>query len=175
MVIWVAGLSRSGKTTLCREVARRLKSQLPQVVLVDGDEIRRIFADDLGYTEPDRVKQIGRIQRVAAMLARQELIVLVAALYASPDLLAWNRANLPGYFEVYLRASIDLLRSRDTNGLYRGALDGTLANVVGVDIPWQAPASPNLVLDAGPEASVEMLASRLIESVPGLAPSCTRG
>jgi adenylylsulfate kinase len=169
MVIWIAGLSRAGKTTLCQEMARRLRLSLPHVVTVDGDDVRRMFGGDLGYTEADRVKQIGRLQALASMLARQDLIVLVAALYCNPVLLAWNRQNLPGYFEVYLRASWKVLRARDSKGLYRGAFGGTIPNVVGVDIPWHEPSAPDLTLDAGPDARADTLARRVIESVPGLA------
>ena len=88
MVIWVSGLSASGKTTLCNAMWRLLKSQAPELVLLDGDVIRAVFSNDLGYREEDRVVQITRIQNLAKLLSDQGLVVLVAALYANHSLLA---------------------------------------------------------------------------------------
>ncbi|OAN45608.1 hypothetical protein A6A04_06845 [Paramagnetospirillum marisnigri] len=168
MVIWVTGLSAVGKTTLCQTVFGRLKPRLPELVSVDGDQVRALFGGDLGHGEADRVVQIKRIQSLAAMLDAQGLVVLVAALYAHPDLLAWNRANFSDYVEVYLEASVDTARSRDPRGLYSRYDAGQTRDVVGLDIPWRAPVSPDLVLDAA-SGTPDSLADRLIAFVPRLA------
>jgi len=139
MVIWITGLSGSGKTTLATALRDLLRPGNPQVVLIDGDVIREAFGASLGYSEADRATQIGRIQRLAKILSDQDLIVIVAALYAHPDLLAWNRKNLNNYNEVYIRASMDLLRRRDQKQLYSTASATRTANVVGIDIPWHEP------------------------------------
>jgi adenylyl-sulfate kinase len=169
MVIWITGLSGAGKTTVCRALWQELKPASPELVLLDGDAIRAAFGHDLGYAEADRIKQIQRMQRLAKMLSDQGQIVLVAALYAHPELLAWNRANIPGYFEIYLEASLNLLRARDAKGLYRDAAAGTLRHVVGVDIPWHAPSSPDLVIRADGAPNPQNCARRIIAAVPSLA------
>ncbi|MGB0571186.1 MAG: adenylyl-sulfate kinase [Alphaproteobacteria bacterium] len=169
MVIWLTGLSGAGKTTIAEAMFGTLKPHIPELVLVDGDVIRELFGASLGYEEPARQEQIGRIQRLSGWLARQGQTVVVAALYAHPDLLAWNRDNLPGYFEVYVDAPMDLLRERDSKGLYAGADSGRTPNVVGVDIPWHAPQQPDMVIDA---ARVELpldIAMRIILQIPDLA------
>jgi adenylyl-sulfate kinase len=148
MVIWVTGLSASGKTTLCQALWRLLKADLPQLVLLDGDAVREIFANDLTYKEEDRTIQIQRLQRLAKELSSQGLVVLVAALYAHPDLLAWNRANIPDYFEVYIEAPLSLVRQRDPKGLYAKAARGEMPDVVGLDIPWYAPMRPDFLVRA---------------------------
>lgn len=168
MVIWVTGLSGSGKSTLCNALYAALKPSLPHLVKLDGDEIRAAFGNDLGHAEADRVRQINRIQGMAKVLGEQGLIVLVAALYANPDLLAWNRANLPGYFEVYVKADLDLLQSRDGKGLYRGAKSGNIRNVVGVDIPWREPIGSHLVIDASDAPPPEVLAANVATAIPQL-------
>lgn len=168
-MIWITGLSGAGKTTLCDVLYRRLKPRVPQLVKLDGDIIRATFSADLGYGEPDRYLQIKRIQRLAKMLADQGIEVLVSALYAHPDLLAWNRQNLPGYVEIYLRASQDLVGGRDSKGLYAKAAAGKLRNVVGIDIPYHEPQNPDVVLDAGTCTSPGTMADQLSAVIPGLA------
>lgn len=168
MVIWLTGLSGAGKTTIAEAMVAMLKPQVPQLVLVDGDVIRELFGASLGYEEPARREQIGRLQRLSGWLARQGQTVVVAALYAHPDLLAWNRDNLPGYFEVYVDAPMKLLRERDSKGLYAGADSGRTPNVVGVDIPWHAPQNPDIVIDASCVEPPRDIAIRIIRQIPGL-------
>lgn len=165
MVIWLTGLSGSGKSTLCGVLRPKLKALWPNLVTLDGDVVRAAFGDDLGYHEADRTRQIKRIQGIAKMLADQGITVLVAALYAHPDLLAWNRVNLPGYFEIYLKAEVEFLISRDGKGLYSRARRGEVPNVVGVDIPWHEPKNPDLVFDAASLPPVGALADRVLQAI----------
>jgi adenylylsulfate kinase-like enzyme len=171
MVIWLTGLSGSGKTSLCAALHARLKPSRPALVRLDGDEIRAAFGGDLGFKEADRFRQIQRIQRIAKMLADQDMDVLVAALYAHPELLAWNRAHLPGYFEIYLKADVDFLARRESKALYARARRGEIADVVGVDIPWHAPAQPDLVIDAAAAPAPEALARRVLDALPERLPA----
>lgn len=169
MVIWVCGLSGSGKTTLCNVLWQLLKEPLPELVLLDGDAIRATFGHDLGYSKQDRVVQIKRIQNIAKLLSEQHLVVIVAALYSSPELLDWNRCNLSDYFEVYLEVSWDTIRNRDPKGLYAGASSGKITNMVGMDIPWHVPESPDLILNNDGAQNAEALARRIVDSVPRLS------
>jgi adenylylsulfate kinase len=168
MVIWLTGLSGAGKTALSDALIAAVKPRLPTLVRLDGDAIRAIFGAGLGYSEPERVVQIKRIQGLAKELDRQGFVVLVAALYAHPALLAWNRENFPEYFEIYLDTPLEEVQRRDAKGLYRRAMAGEQRDVVGVDIPWHAPARPDLVLDGAADTPAR-LARRVIEVVPVLA------
>ena len=171
MVIWVTGLSGSGKTTLCTALAALLRPRMPGLAVLDGDVIRAVFGHDLDHTEPSRVRQIKRLQGLAAALSGQGLIVIVGALYAHPELLAWNREHLSPYFEVYLKAPLDLVRARDQKGLY----DGRTRSVVGVDIPWHEPERPDLVIDAAKAEPPPALARRVLAAIPGLRPALVEG
>ena len=168
MVIWVTGLSGSGKTTLCRAIWDQLKPALPELVILDGDTVRAVFGGDLGYREQDRVVQIRRMQNLAKMLSGQGLTVLVAALYANPELLCWNRQNIDDYFEVYLEASLDTLKSRDRKGLYPGAGPEAVPNVVGVDIKWHPPEAPDIKFNTDSPEAPSVLAQRVISAIPRL-------
>lgn len=165
-VVWITGLSGSGKTTLCNAIWQSLKPLMPQLVLLDGDAIRAAFGGGLGYREEDRIFQINRIQNIAKLLSDQGLNVLVAALYSNPDLLGWNRQNLNNYIEIYLEASLEALRGRDNNNLYAKAESGELIDVVGVDITWHAPNSPDMVINTDSPDTPHKLAKQVIASVP---------
>ena len=143
-----------------------MKPRYPQLVMLDGDVVRQTFGNDLTHCESDRVLQVQRLRSMAKVMGDQDLIVLVAVLYSHPALLAWNRENLPGYFEVYLNSSIELVMERDDKGLYVAAAEGRMKNVVGVDIPWHEPKTPDLILEGNSGMTPDQLACTLIEAVP---------
>lgn len=161
MVIWITGLSAAGKTTLSKAFERKYKEQIPNMVLLDGDVIRQLYGNDLGYEEKDRAIQIGRLHSIAAFLEQQSILVVVAALYANTELLEKNRNTFKDYFEVYLKADIDLLKTREIKELYKNALEKKINNVVGVDIPWHEPKKPDMVFEVSegikPDEMAEML------------------
>jgi len=168
MVIWVTGISGSGKTALCAAIWDGLKPILPELVRLDGDAVRAAIGDGLGYREEDRRVQIQRLQRLAKILSDQGLVVLVAALYSHPDLLEWNRLHMKEYFEIYLEASLELVRRRDPKGIYASAAVTGARNVVGLDIPWHAPARPDLVIQADSAPSPADLVRCVVDAVPRL-------
>lgn len=168
MVIWVTGLSGAGKTTLCRALKELLRPKLPQVVMIDGDIVRETFDDGLGYGEKDRWVQVARIQRMARMLSDQGLIVLAAVLYSHPELLQWNRREIRSYYEIYLKTSLDALRHRDYKGIYAQADAGQMREVVGLDIAWHEPTSPDLVIHQDHPEEASQLARKVVASIPEL-------
>ena len=171
MVIWITGLSASGKTTLSRAFKKKVKGSVPNMVLLDGDIVRQLYGDDLGYEEADRYTQITRIQNLATFLEKQSIVVVVAALYSHPDLLKYNRKNFIQYFEVYLHSSIEVLQKREFKGLYQKALNKEIMNFVGVDIPWNTPVEPDMVFDLLENLSPELMADKLFECLPNLSNS----
>jgi adenylylsulfate kinase len=163
MVIWIIGLSGSGKTTLSELVYARLKPSLPNLVRLDGDVLRELFGNDVDHTVEGRRRNAQRLSVLSKFLADQGIHVIAAVLSIFPEWREWNRNNIPGYAEVYLKASLETLRRRDRKNLYARAIAGELANVVGVDIPFPEPQRPDLVIDNDTDRSAfDDLADRVL-------------
>ena len=168
MVIWLCGLSGSGKTTIGSALFRMLKPLIPGLVIIDGDIIRDLFGNDLGFDLQSRLVQIGRIQRFVKFLNDQDLPVIVAALYSNDELLSRNRNLFKRYFEVYVKAPFEILEERDTKGLYKSIRLGEIVDVVGIDIAWSEPKHPDLVADTEKNSATE-IASEIIARNPHLS------
>jgi len=168
MVIWITGISGAGKTTICQSLWGLLKPSLPELAVLDGDVVRKVFGNDLGYTEKERVRQIKRIQSIATMMDEQGFVVLVAALYGNNELLDWNRKNFNDYYEIYVDAPLWLVKERDPKELYAKASNGDMDNVVGLDIPWHIPTSSDMVIDATKSDTPEEISMKVIESISRL-------
>lgn len=167
MVIWLIGLSGSGKTTLATEIARQWRARAPNTLLVDGDEVRRIFGQDkqaADYTLTGRRMNAERILELCCWLDAQAQNLVCSVLSIFPDLRASARARFSRYFEVYLNPPMQTLVERDTKGLYHKALRGEMANMVGVDIPFPPPSAADMEIDTSLPADIPALAARILEA-----------
>jgi adenylylsulfate kinase-like enzyme len=147
MVIWIIGLSGTGKTTLAIQVVERIRQLNGKVVLLDGDLIRTLFANDVDHTIEGRRRNAERLSVLSKFLADQGIHVVAAVLSIFPEWRRWNRENIPYYSEVYIKASMETLLRRDIKNLYARAAKGEIINVVGVDIPFPEPENPELVIE----------------------------
>lgn len=169
-VLWMTGLSGSGKTTVGRLLVGRLRARGPNVVFLDGDVLRQVFDHDLGYALEDRRRLARRYSRLSKMLADQGHHVVVATISMFHECRRWNRAHVARYYEVYLCAPRSLLlgrRARTTPSFpsiaERFAEDaGTRDDqVVGIDLPWEEPLAPDLVVDDDGGLTPEDVADRI--------------
>ena len=147
MVIWITGLSASGKTSLAKYYRKYMKQFDYKFIIVDGDNIRDIYLNDLGFDTKARFKQIMRMQEIAKFLDKQKFNVIVAALYSHPKLLGRNRRLFKNYFEIYLKADIEFLAKRETKKIYKKAINKKIKNVVGMDIKWYEPKKSHLIFE----------------------------
>jgi adenylyl-sulfate kinase len=158
--IWIIGLSSAGKSTLSRLIASRLWENNYPCMLIDGDEVRGIFADRLGYDPESRRKQTQRILRLTRWVSNQGILPIVAIIHPFEDDRKECRKILYNYFEVYLQCELSECIRRDPKNIYAPALEGKAKNVVGIDIPYDPPENPDLVLDSthtSPEELLEVL------------------
>jgi len=117
------------------------------VIFLDGDALRSAIGEDLGHSAGERRRSAMRNARLCQLLAEQGTDVVCATISLFHEVQRWNRENIPGYREIYLRVPIDELRRRDGKGIYAGAQRGAVRDVVGLDVPAEAPESPDLILD----------------------------
>jgi adenylylsulfate kinase len=116
-VFWITGLSGAGKTTVGQELWGRLRTTGRPVIFLDGDELRAVIAEDLGHSAENRRLSAMRNARLCRLLAGQGADVVCATISLFHEVQRWNRKNIPGYREIYLRVPIDELRRRDSKGI----------------------------------------------------------
>jgi len=144
MVIWIIGLSGSGKTTLANAVYEKLQKNDIQAVILDGDDIRETFGNDLGYSIDDRRRNAERICRLGRYLENYKINVIVPILSIFSEHREWNKKNLQEYREVFIDSTIESLISRDTKGIYKRFLMGEINNVAGMDLEFEEPNNPDI-------------------------------
>jgi cytidine diphosphoramidate kinase len=157
-VFWLTGLPASGKTTLATLLVSRLRARHMSTVLLDGDVLREVFEHDLGYSLEDRRRCARRYARLGRMLAAQGVQVVTATISLFEDVRHWNRTHVDRYVEVYVRAPAAVRAVRDRD---RGRAP------VAYDVPFEEPATPDLVLDNDGSAPAEEVVERLWTHVLG--------
>jgi bifunctional enzyme CysN/CysC len=147
-VIWLTGLPGSGKSTLARALERRLFSRGGLPVLLDGDTLRAGLNSDLGFSAPDRSENIRRLAEVAAHLARNGHIAIVAAVSPSAEDRAAARRIADTLFrEIYVATPAEICESRDPKGHYAKARAGALHAFTGIANDYQPPTASELTID----------------------------
>ena len=148
MVIWIIGLSGSGKSTLANEIVSKVnKTNNNKTILLDGDVIRNVFNNDLGYSKEDRFKNAQRICELGKFLESQGINVVTAILSLFPENREWNRKNLKNYYEVFIDTPMNDLVKRDSKGIYKKFVEGKIVNVAGLDIPFAKPDKADLIIE----------------------------
>lgn len=146
-IIWLEGLSGSGKTT----IANYVKEVCGGLIVFDGDNIRNILTG-LGFTKEDRLEQARRVRELCKTITDQVNInILVSLITPYEESREDNRKYLSNYYEVYLSTPLDECETRDVKGLYKKAREGEIECFTGISDPFEIPQSPNLVIDTSKE------------------------
>jgi len=148
-VLWFTGLSGAGKSTVANALEKALFQRGHHSYLLDGDNVRHGLNRDLGFSDDERVENIRRIGEVAKLMADAGLVVLTA--FISPfraDRAMVRELMEDGEFiEIHVDAPIETCEARDPKGLYAKARAGVIRNFTGIDSPYEAPESPEVVVD----------------------------
>ena len=148
-VLWMTGLSGSGKSTIANEVEKILYSQGKKTYILDGDNIRHGLNKDLGFTDKDRVENIRRVAEVAKLMCDAGLIVITA--FISPFRLEREMARSlfekNDFKEIYISTPLKVAEKRDPKGLYKKARQGKIPNFTGIDSIYEKPINPELEID----------------------------
>ena len=148
-VLWLTGLSGSGKSTIADRVSQDLHDQGRMHAVLDGDNLRTGINRDLGFTPEDRVENIRRTAEVAALMADAGLVVIVSLIspYRQDRQQARDIVGSHRFREVFVSTALDVCEQRDPKGLYSKARKGEIPNFTGVNAPYEEPVAPDLTLD----------------------------
>jgi len=148
-IVWFTGLSGSGKSTLANALEAKLVEMGHHTYLLDGDNIRHGLSKDLGFTDADRIENIRRIGEAAKLFVDAGLIVITAFIspFKSDRQMARNLVEQDEFVEVHLDAPLAVCEGRDPKGLYKRARAGQIKHFTGIDSPYEAPESPEVVID----------------------------
>ena len=144
-VIWLTGLSGSGKSTIANALETRLHEQGKRTYILDGDNIRHGLSKDLGFTDSDRVENIRRIGEVAKLMVDAGIIVLTAFIspFRAERDLARSLLNEDEFKEVFIDVPLKIAEERDPKGLYKKAREGKIKNFTGIDSDYEKPLLPD--------------------------------
>lgn len=143
-VLWMTGLSGSGKTTIALILEEELKRRGLKVERLDGDIVRQNLTRDLGFSKEDREKNIERVTFVAKLLSRNGVACICSFISPYRAIRENVRAETTNFIEVFVDASLETLIERDVKGLYKKALSGEIANFTGISDPFEAPSNPDI-------------------------------
>jgi adenylylsulfate kinase len=145
-VLWITGLSGSGKTVIAEEVTRRLREQQLRVAHVDGDAVRHLFPTT-GFSRSEVNQHIERVGHLASELEKNGVFVVASFLSPYRESRQFVREVCKNYIEVHVATPLEVCRERDPKGLYLKAEQGKLHDLSGVDSPYEAPTTADIVID----------------------------
>jgi bifunctional enzyme CysN/CysC len=166
-VVWFTGLSGSGKSTIANLLEKRLHATGVHSFLLDGDNVRHGLNRDLGFSAEDRAENIRRVAEVARLMVDAGLVVIVALIspFRADRALARGLVGSGEFVEVFADTPLEVAEERDPKGLYRKARAGELPDFTGIDSPYEAPESAELVIDSSttsPEDAVAAIVDVLL-------------
>jgi len=145
-VFWITGLSGSGKSTVANLLFAELKKDHPNTVILDGDQLRQAIDDGLGHDLKDREKVAFRNARICKLFSDQGIHVICPTIAMFESCRTWNRENIKNYVEIYLEVPMEELMVRDPKKIYLRYKNGELKNIVGLDLPFEPPTVPTLII-----------------------------
>ena len=162
--LWLIGPSASGKTTVSKILHSKLEKKYQNLILLDGDQGRKIFTNESGYDPISRSKNIRQYVSIISWINSFKICSIVAAINAFNKDRVYCRSEIENYKEVYLKSTLDERVKRDKKKLYLPALKGEKKNVVDVDIPFEDPKQADLTVDTE-KSDPEQIAETIIKEL----------
>jgi adenylylsulfate kinase len=148
LVIWMVGLSGSGKSTIAKALEQDLYDKGYLTQLLDGDNLRTGINNNLKFSEEDRIENIRRSAEVSKLFLNCGVITICSFISPTKEIrkIAKDIIGEKDYFEVYVNCPFEICEQRDVKGLYKKARNGEIKNFTGLDAPFEAPVNPNVEL-----------------------------
>lgn len=163
ILYWITGLSGSGKTTIGSSLYYELKKRYSNLVILDGDILKKLTGDSLGYSKEDRLKRAGIYSNFCKILTDQGISVIICTVAMYDSVRQWNRNHIERYVEIFLDVEKAVLMERDKKGLYSGQLAGKVSDVAGLDIEVEFPKNPDIILKNNGNISVAECVKRILD------------
>ena len=165
-VIWMTGLSGSGKTTIAKGVERYLHSKGILNQLLDGDNIRVGISNNLNFSNEDRAENIRRIAEVSKLFMNCGIVTLNC--FVSPTIairkIAKDIIGEDNFIEVYINASVETCEGRDIKGLYKKARAGEIKDFTGISAPFEAPENADIEINTS-ELSIDDSVQKVLDHI----------
>lgn len=147
-VLWLTGLSGSGKSTIARELDKSFHTNNIRSYILDGDNIRHGISKDLGFTNQDRIENIRRNAEIAKLMVDAGVVTIVALIspFASERSMARSLFNDEEFIEIFVDTELEVAETRDVKGLYKKARRGEITNFTGISSPYEKPIKPEIHL-----------------------------
>ena len=160
-VYWITGLAGAGKTTIGTALYEKLRETKSNVVMLDGDKLRKVYGGTFGYNEEERRRAASVTIKLCNMLAGQGIDVICCTIAMYDGVRDWNRANNEKYTEIYLKVDMETLIKRDKKGLYSSHAE----NLVGVTMKMEEPKTPDVLVHNDGHEHVEDIVERILSKV----------
>lgn len=162
-LVWITGLSASGKSSIAVEVEHKLFNRQINTFVLDGDNVRYGLNKDLGFSEADRKENLRRVGEVARLLVDAGILTIAAFIspYAEDRLAIRKLFNDGEFIEVYLKCDLAVCEARDPKGFYKKARLGEIKNYTGISAPYEPPDNPELILETD-KLSIEQSGEKIL-------------
>lgn len=163
-LFWITGLAGAGKTTIGNRLYYNIKAQRDDVVLLDGDILKTIVDDKVGYSNEERRKRAYKYANLCKALVDQGLVVICCTIAMFEEVRKYNRKENKNYVEVFLDVPMEVLKQRDQKGMYSKSDKGEFKNLAGIDVDVEFPENPDIVIRNDGSIPIMECVNKIIEA-----------
>ncbi len=173
-IVWLTGLPASGKTTIARELEKRLYEIGTHTYVLDGDNMRHGLNKDLGFSKDERKENIRRVAEVANLFCDAGILTICSFVspYAEDRQYAKGLVDESEFVEVFVKCPLEVCLERDPKSMYKKAISGKMKSFTGIDDPYEHPESPEITIETD-QLNLTESVERIIEYLDNKGIICT--